>query len=223
MVNPCTSIISPTFLCHIYFFKGLSVLRQFLGFSLAINLSLRTMNTPCWSLISRCTYSYYLSWSYTFQKKRTWPMLHLPCYNASSDSVGVIHLWKQYLVLCAFTLILGLIVFFWFVPSGTISYMEGNRTPPRVTLVPSALPKPCGFFSAIESLNTLKLVSACGRSYGGHVSRHNYWYFILDRFSYLRLLKIFAEMSKNCVYHITLLEFNASCNSHRSCYPHLLS
>jgi hypothetical protein len=39
------------------------------------------------------------------------------------------------------------------VPSGTISYMEGIE-PPQSDSRPSALPKPCGFFSAIESLNT---------------------------------------------------------------------
>jgi hypothetical protein len=102
--------------------------------------------------------------------QRTWlvPMLHLPCYNASSDSVRCIYTFENNsilssVLLSAITLILGLIVFLICVPSGTISYMEGIE-PPQSDSRPSALPKPCGFFSAIESLNTSSWF--LGRSYG---------------------------------------------------------
>jgi hypothetical protein len=103
-------------------------------------------------------------------------MLHLPCYNASSDSVGTSYTFESNSILSS------VLLCHYFnswshsfdlcVPSGTISYMEGIE-PPQSDSRPSALPKPCGFFSAIESLNTLKLVSLVAPM-GGHVSRHNY-------------------------------------------------
>jgi hypothetical protein len=103
--------------------------------------------------------------------KRTWlvPMLHLPCYNASSDSVRyIIHLWSNSILssvlLSAITLILGLIVF-WFVfqVEQLVTWKESN--PHRVTLVP--LPYLSHVVSSLRSSHWIPQVGFLhGRSYG---------------------------------------------------------